>query len=163
MRNIPMTIRSYKIICNSNQLGSYTVFTVSLEDLYKQLSNLSNSICARCLPPYHCCIPHGCKQAEFWANHVYKIELPRRHAATMDAAKTNGSTPSIGVEPFIDPTIPFLTNKGCILEPHHRPLCTNWLCEDALKVAPPEFFELRKQIVRADAERWREISAHSGG
>src|SRR4030095_16965866 len=141
MRNIPMTIRSYKIICNSNQLGSYTAFTVSLEDLYKQLSDLSNSICARCSPAYHCCIPHGCKQAEFWAKRVYDIDLKADWRQE----------------------IPFLTHKGCVVQPKLRPLCTNWLCEDALKVAPPEFFELRKQIVRADAERWREISAHSGG
>jgi hypothetical protein len=32
-----------------------------------------------------------------------------------------------------------------------------------MKVAPLEFFELRKQIVRVEAERWREVNAHSGG
>jgi len=120
---------------------------VSLEDLYKQLSNLSNSICARCTPAYHCCIPHGCKQAYFWTARVYKIELKTIYGDDVSAAKE----------------MPFLSPTGCTLEPHYRPLCTNWLCEEGMKVAPPEFFELRKQIVRADAERWREVNAHSGG
>jgi hypothetical protein len=103
---------------------------VSLVDLYRQMAALTNSVCATCSPPYHCCEDAGCAQAMAWTETVEQVNLI--------ADKTH---------------LPFLEEDGCILPPHYRPLCSIWLCKDAVR--PPGYAELLREIADAERERLR--------
>jgi hypothetical protein len=47
--------------------------------------------------------------------------------------------------------VPFLEEDGCVLPPHYRPLCSIWLCKDAVR--PPGYAELLREIAEAEKER----------
>jgi len=99
-------------------------------DLYRQMAELTNAVCAKCPVPYRCCEDAGCAQAMAWTETVEQVNLT--------ADKTH---------------IPFLEDDGCILPAHFRPLCSIWLCKDAVK--PPGYAELLREIAEAEKERLR--------
>ena len=103
---------------------------MTLIALYREMADLTNAICRTCDPPFKCCSLIGCSRAKFWAEHVYKINL----------VKTNGR-------------LPFLTETGCTVAPHHRPICTMFFCPD--KQEPVRIKELRAEIVKLEAQRWK--------
>lgn len=100
-----------------------------LIDLYREIVELTKPICSTCPQPYKCCEIAGCNQAKYWAK-TYGIDL----------VETNGK-------------LPFLTESGCTVAPHHRLLCSLWVCESRLKDLPPRYHELRAEIARLEAER----------
>ena len=109
---------------------------MDLEALYHQITAITEPMCARCVPPYHCCAPVGCGQAQCWARGEYGIELP----VTSDNPLS---------------TLPYLTKKGCTVAPHHRPLCSLWLCPEAEKLASDEYWDLKEQITKLEVERFK--------
>ena len=107
--------------------------STDLVDLYRKITALSQPICAKCVPPFHCCHPVGCGLATVWARRVYGVELEY----TSDNAIS---------------TLPYLTKTGCTVAPHHRPLCSLWLCPEGELAAPPEYWELKKEIMEKEIE-----------
>ncbi len=101
-----------------------------LASAYAEIADITRAICATCDPPYHCCERAGCDQARSWAKHAYSVAL----------AEGEGE-------------LPFLTETGCTVEPHLRPLCALFLCPD--REPPLRYLELKMEIVRLEAERWR--------
>src|SRR5678816_4550463 len=96
---------------------------MNIEELYQKITDLSQSICAKCVPPFHCCHPVGCAQAMVWARSKYDVQLE----FTSDNAVS---------------TLPYLTKHGCTVAPHHRPLCSLWLCPEGEQRAPDEYLSL---------------------
>ena len=46
--------------------------------------------------------------------------------------------------------IPFLTKKGCTVEPYLRPLCSLWLCPEAEEKAPEKYWSLKAEIMASE-------------
>jgi hypothetical protein len=105
---------------------------MGLVDLYREMAELTHPLCARCDPPHHCCELAGCVQAMSWTTTMYDMRLPRLPGTKL----------------------PFLSSAGCTVAPHHRSLCTTWLCRQALLLAPPRYFELQAQIAKAEKDLW---------
>lgn len=103
-----------------------------LIDLYAELSALTNPLCAACPKPHSCCELAGCENARTWAMDVYGLTLKQSKGP-----------------------LPFLTETGCTVAPHHRPICSFFLCPDAAKRAPARWAELRAEIALMEAGRWR--------
>jgi len=53
-------------------------------------------------------------------------------------------------------TLPYLTRKGCTVAPHHRPLCSLWLCPQGEMSAPDEYWELKAQITEIEVEKFKQ-------
>ena len=104
---------------------------MDLVELYERITALTQPICARCVPPFHCCQPVGCGQATVWARSIYGVKLEY----TSDNAIS---------------TLPYLTKSGCTVAPHHRPLCSLWLCPEGEAAAPDEYWDLKKQIMETE-------------
>ncbi|MES2367133.1 MAG: hypothetical protein V4563_14750, partial [Pseudomonadota bacterium] len=49
--------------------------------------------------------------------------------------------------------LPYLTKTGCTVAPHHRPLCSLWLCQEGEAAAPPEYWELKAKIMAIEIEK----------
>ena len=47
--------------------------------------------------------------------------------------------------------LPYLTKSGCTVAPHHRPVCSTYLCKD--KERPPRYQELMAEIAKLESER----------
>ena len=107
---------------------------MNLIDLYREITDISRPLCSTCTPPYHCCQPVGCGLATVWARRVYGVQLEY----TSDNAIS---------------TLPYLTKTGCTVAPHHRPLCSLWLCPEAESRAPPEYWDIKAQIMKTEIEK----------
>lgn len=107
---------------------------MGLRELYAEIYELTNAICATCQPPYSCCELAGCMQAASWASYIYKVWLKQ-----VDGSK-----------------LPYLSDKGCTVAIEHRRLCTTWLCSQGRAKAPPRYQELLALIVRAEVKEWNE-------
>lgn len=104
-----------------------------LMELYAELSTLTNELCGQCTPPYHCCELAGCQRAAAWAKNVYGLTLERKN----------------------ETETPFLTEQGCSVKPHHRLVCTIFLCREAQEKAPLRYQELRRDIAMMEAARFK--------
>lgn len=111
----------------------------TLINLYNELSTLTNALCRECAIPFNCCEAAGCEQAKGWARAIHHVIL-QEHNRT---------------------ETPYLTPYGCSVEPHHRPLCTFFLCPEAKTKAPPRYMELRAEIARMESDRWRTKTDHN--
>lgn len=105
---------------------------VDLIKLYREMSDLALAVCKTCSPPYKCCEVAGCNQARFWAKWLYDVTLE----------ETNGP-------------LPYLTDTGCTVAPHHRPLCAMFVCGDKLDQLPQRYFDLREQIAKLEAGKFK--------
>jgi len=110
---------------------------MNLPELYKEMARLTEPICRNCKPPYHCCSNAGCQHAWNWTKNTYGLEMMPSEVPFI-----------LGVG-----RVPFLTHHGCMVPPEYRPLCTIWLCKDAVK--PVGYAELLKEIAEAERERFR--------
>jgi hypothetical protein len=70
----------------------------------------TNGLCDCDFSVYSCCDAGYCAIAEEWARMVWNVKL----------------TPISGAK------LPFMGEKGCIVPPHLRPLCTVHICEKFL-------------------------------
>lgn len=81
--------------------------TPKIIQLYREMSELTAPECARvCKIPHSCCSPEYCDMAE---------EIAAEAGVTL--TRTD------------HPTLKFMGPKGCIVEPHLRPLCTLHTCD----------------------------------
>jgi hypothetical protein len=79
--------------------------TSSLEDLYWEMYELTRDHCGCEGQPFHCCTKEYCFLAAGFSLLNYGISLsPTGHP------------------------IPFMSEKGCIVPPHLRPICTLHAC-----------------------------------
>lgn len=102
-----------------------------LKELYKKLYELTNPDCRSCRAPLSCCSPEYCELTK---------ELAKEHW-------------DVTLVPITGTKIPFLGEKGCIVDPHLRPLCTRHSCViNSLGVYPGDkektqkYFELLEEI-----------------
>lgn len=110
--------------------------TEKLVVLYQKMADLTEPKCRECRAPWSCCSSEYCDAA---------IEM---------AAERGVVLASTG-----HPTLPLMGPKGCVAEPHLRPMCTLHVCSingmgfDAKDSAfTKKYFALRDEIDR-----------HSGG
>ena len=110
-----------------------------LEDLYKQMAELTKPKCLSCKSgwKHKCCDPMYCAMAKEYAKEC-NIELE-----------------------YTGNTIPFLDdNYNCIVPPHLRPLCTLHTCDINSKgvTSDPdwdaEYFRLREMIDNEELKRY---------
>jgi hypothetical protein len=102
-----------------------------VKNLFQQMYELTEPECRlTCRCPQSCCSPEYCDFAE---------EFAREHGETLQA--TN------------HPRLKFMGEKGCIIPPHLRPLCTLHTCDIGnlgFHRSDPKwtkkYFELREQI-----------------
>lgn len=81
----------------------------SLKVLMQEMALLTEPECASvCRRPYSCCDPMYCAITA-----QYALEA---HGVTLEPVN-------------LDPNLPFLGPKGCIVEPYLRPMCTVHTCE----------------------------------
>lgn len=80
---------------------------MSVENLFLEMYKLTESECGKCRVPYSCCSAEYCQMAKEYAKDVYKTEPPQVR----------------------DEGLLYLSENGCILEPHLRPLCTLHTCQ----------------------------------
>ena len=109
-----------------------------LEDLYRDMYELTREHCG-CRPGvYRCCEARYCQVARSFAKEKYDVDLQDTGHA-----------------------IPFMGSYGCVVDPHLRPICTLHACciawaDHAGFPGDPErtvkYFELRKLIL-AEAKR----------
>ena len=73
---------------------------------YQSLYQLTNPECAKCRVPHSCCAPIHCEITKKFAKEKWGVDLKATD----------------------HPTLPYMGNKGCIVEPHFRPHCTLHTC-----------------------------------
>lgn len=78
---------------------------MSLETLYQELYELTRPHCDKCRVPRSCCSAEYCRMAA-------------------DYAESQG----VRLIPIEGAAVPFLSESGCIVPPHLRPLCTRHAC-----------------------------------
>lgn len=109
------------------------------KELYRKMAELTAPKCASsCRVPHSCCSIEYCEMAY-------------------------GEGRKDGVEyPIFSGPIPHLGPKGCVVAPHHRPLCTLHVCSiaglgfDPDKKFEEEYFDLRERIDEMEAEEYEE-------
>jgi hypothetical protein len=74
--------------------------------LMKEMADLTLPECKECHVPLSCCDALYCEIAEHYARRNYDVEL----------------------QTTSHPTLPFMGEAGCVVEPHLRPLCTLHVC-----------------------------------
>lgn len=102
-------------------------------ELYAEMAKLTEPHCAglSCKVKHSCCSAEYCEMSRQYALEKYDtILIDKNH-----------------------PTLPFMTDKGCIVPPHMRPWCTLHVCSiNGLGIIPKfmedtnKYFELREQI-----------------
>lgn len=108
-----------------------------LIEVYRQMYELTKPECdCSCPIPHSCCSPEYCEMAEKIALEHWGVDISSK--------RTN------------HPRLPFMSETGCVVEPHLRPLCTLHTCDInsfGFKMHPnfdPEwdkkYFDLRDQI-----------------
>lgn len=108
-------------------------------ELYQRMADLTLPECTNvCNPPLSCCDPLYCQMAKDFAMEYYGIDLP---------------------EVGYHPSLPFMSENGCVVSPHLRPICTIHVCSISglgFKKGDPEFdrryFALRDQLNEAEGE-----------
>jgi hypothetical protein len=108
---------------------------MSLKELFYQLYLHTRDECAHCFPPFNCCEKRYCDMATKHAKDIYNLDI------------TNLK---------VREDIPYLDSKrGCLIEPHLRPICTLHTCEISrygCKRNDPEwtqrYYELRGMILK---------------
>ncbi len=115
-----------------------------LVSLYKSLYDLTEDYCgSKCRLPHSCCSKKYCELAKEWAKDKWGVELE----------KTGYKN---------DKGLLFITEKGCIVAPHLRPICTFHTCQiQAFGFLPDrkddnEYWRLRNTIADVEFE-WSEI------
>lgn len=108
--------------------------------LFQQMYELTNPECRKCRVPLSCCDDMYCGCAEEYARVEWGVDLT--------PLKTD------------HPTLTFMGEDGCVVEPHLRPLCTLHTCEIngvGVKSGDPDwnkkYFEIREQIDELEAIR----------
>jgi hypothetical protein len=105
-----------------------------IETLYNKISELTRPKCATCNVPYGCCAKEHCD-----------------FAAMMLREK--------GIEPpaATGHKLPFMGPSGCILPPHHRPICAVHVCDKQVYSSTKfcnKYMKLREQISELEAEEY---------
>lgn len=78
--------------------------------LYKELYDHTEPECRQsCRVPQSCCSPEYCEMAEEWARVRWGVDVNFQRTGHK--------------------TLPFMSDVGCVLSPHHRPLCTKHTCQ----------------------------------
>lgn len=108
-----------------------------LQQLYKEMADLTLSECKKCQRPYSCCSPEYC---------AFTIDFAARRGVTL--------TPTGHVR------LPLMGPKGCIVAPHLRPMCTVYTCDinalgfkkigDIDGAWTRKYFDLRSKIEEAE-------------
>ena len=106
--------------------------------LYREITDISQPLCAKCTPPFHCCQPVGCGLATVWARKMYGVKLEYTSDNAISA-------------------LPYLTKSGCTVAPHHRPLCSLWLCPEGETAAPPEYWDIKAEIMAIEIKTKGEL------
>ena len=106
-------------------------------ELYQQMADLTAPKCASsCRIPRSCCSIEYCQMA--WAE-----------------GKKDGVD-----YPVFDGPVPHLGPKGCVVAPHHRPLCTLHVCSIAALGFDPDkqfdeaYFDLREKIDQVELDQY---------
>lgn len=81
----------------------------SLKELFQQMYELTNPLCGKCPVPYSCCDTKYCDIATKYAKDVYNIDLT--------IFDTGNKVKYLDKE------------KGCLIPPHLRPMCTLHVCD----------------------------------
>jgi hypothetical protein len=111
---------------------------MSLENLYQEMADMTSPVCENeCTiyrdKKYRCCELKYCKLAAKFAKEKYNIEL----------------------QPTGNPDLLFMSENGCTVPPHLRPICTLHVCPisyagvsciGSSKLRTDEYFALRKKI-----------------
>ena len=104
--------------------------TEELEQLYKEMAELTLPKCKECRVPLSCCSPEYCEMA-------------------IERAKKQG----VLLERTDHPKLPLMGPDGCTAAPHHRPLCTLHVCSiNSIGCDPKDpawtrkYFDLRDQL-----------------
>lgn len=100
--------------------------------LVRGLYPLTNDACARCTKPYSCCRPPFCR------------------AVAAGLRATGRPVP----EPTGHPSgLPFMGERGCIIPPELRPLCTVYACETEPHTQTRDY----KRVLEREREKaWRD-------
>lgn len=103
----------------------------NLQRLLLSAHRMTNDICERCTPPFHCCNSVGAKAC------AYSVKIAR------DEFGISLSFPKLEMGEVI------LTSQGCPIPPEIRPSCSLYACEETVdKIATPEwkatYFKLRQ-------------------
>jgi hypothetical protein len=101
-----------------------------LKKLYEEMHELTLPECGKCRRPYSCCSKEYCHLVKEYALEAFGVELE-----------------STGNE-----KLPFMGEKGCVVPPYLRPLCTLHTCSICSLGTSKnlewdaKYFELREQI-----------------
>lgn len=101
-----------------------------VETLYKELADITRKKCAGCNVPFGCCDSFYCEMAEKYAKNQYGVDLTPTGFANKKGLK-------------------FMSENGCIVPPHLRPVCTIHICDKALYADPKfhdKYFSLREKL-----------------
>lgn len=85
------------------------------------------SKCGQCRAPYQCCHESHCEVTRQFALEEFGVTL----------------------EPTGHPTLPFMGEKGCVVEPYLRPICAVHVCENHLMAFGDwvdEYWKLRETL-----------------
>lgn len=116
-----------------DESGSMKSISPEIVNLYELLSQLTHKECKTRCNMLQCCDAAYCEEARKYALKVYGVELE-----------------DTGHE-----TLPFMGETGCVVAPHLRPKCTEFLCEIRDRGAilrdqklTDRYFELRRGILK---------------
>jgi len=104
--------------------------TPKLKALYEEIAALTKPKCGQCRVPHGCCNKHQC-------------ELTERYAAEM----------GVMLQRTDHPDLPFLGKDGCVVPPHHRPICSVHVCENHIWSSEEfhdKYFQLRDAICQLE-------------
>ena len=73
---------------------------------FKEVADMTAPKCASCRAPFACCSKEQCEDTKNFAETYFDVVLE----------ETGGK-------------LPFLGDKGCVVPPHFRPLCSVHVCE----------------------------------
>ena len=90
---------------------------------FNQLAEATAPKCGSCLAAYACCTPQQCEDTAAFALETFGVTFEHQGGR-----------------------LPFLGEKGCIVPPHLRPICSVHVCETHFQDAEfaERYFELRE-------------------
>ena len=100
--------------------------------LFARMAKITKAKCAQCRIPFSCCSPEYCDMAIDYAKEIYSEDI-----SSMKTAHER---------------LPFMSESGCVLPPHFRPLCSLHVCSisangiDKDAAFTKEYFSLREEI-----------------
>lgn len=108
-----------------------------LRQLYEAIHELTHAACESCPDPlrqvpHRCCDALACANARRWA-----------------------SIKGVTLEDTGHPTLPFMGEKGCVVDIMLKPICTMFCCDTTDCANSERYRELKRRIIELEGEDWR--------